>query len=93
MFDLLATPDATVGLGETLSEFSIQFDWSGSTPPSFQFFEVYIQDPFDILAFGDTAPKSGAGSIDVPEPSSLLLVLASLYGLSVCRKRCKSNNG
>ncbi len=64
-----------IGVGETVSGFSVSFDWFGAGQPGSQFYEIIDPATFDTLDSGRT----------VPEPGTLLLL--GLGGLCLLRKR------
>ncbi len=71
---------AGIDLGETLSGFSVAFDWLGAGTPGSQFFEIINPEPFDIASSGftqllDNNPPS------VPEPAPLLMIGLGLLAL------------
>jgi hypothetical protein len=75
IYDVLAVGDNKIGVGETLSGFSVSFTYSGGDLPDSQFFEIY--DPDDY-----TEPLTSGWTIPVPEPAAVVLLLG---GLAVMR--------
>ncbi len=73
-YDALAMVSG-IGLGETLSGFSVAFDWLGSGIPEAQFFEIVDPLTFEALDSGSTVPVS------VPEPGTLVLLGVGLIAL------------
>jgi len=65
--------------GASLADpFTVSFNWLGNGTPGAQAFDLYDNN-FNTVASGFTSP--------VPEPSSILLMLSGLLGLSVFRKK------
>ncbi len=65
--------------GASLADpFVVSFNWLGNGTPGAQAFDIY-DNTFNAVASGFTSP--------VPEPSSILLMLSGLLGLSVFRKK------
>ena len=61
---------AGIAPGDTLSGFSVQFDWLGAGTPGNQFFDVVDSGTFDVLESGETV----LASAPVPEPATLWLM-------------------
>ncbi len=80
-FDSLAL-GSVLALGETLSGFSVSFDWLGAGTPGSQFFEVVDPFTFDFLADGSTTLAEA-----VPAPVGPGLLLIGLVGCWVSKKR------
>jgi len=80
-FDSLALV-SVLALGETLSGFSVSFDWLGAGTPGSQFFEVVDPFTFDFLADGSTTLAEA-----VPAPVGPGLLLIGLVGCWVSKKR------
>ncbi len=86
-FDTLAlTAGAVIDLGETLSGFSVQFDWLGSTAPGGQFFDVFDPVTFTVVSSGAT---SDGASTSVPEPSGLALLFLGGSALFLTRRKMR----
>lgn len=73
---------SVLALGETLSGFSVSFDWLGAGTPGSQFFEVVDPFTFDFLADGSTTLAEA-----VPAPVGPGLLLIGLVGCWVSKKR------
>jgi MYXO-CTERM domain-containing protein len=75
----------SIGVAETLSGFSVAFDWLGSGTPGSQFFEII--DAFDAstLSAGFTQPLMVGPPAQVSEPTALTLLGAGL--LLLLRRR------
>lgn len=76
IYDALAMGGNRVGVGETVSGFSVSFQYSGGGVPSSQFFEIY--DPADY-----SEPLISGWTILVPEPATIMLMS---LGFAVIRK-------
>jgi len=79
------TQSASIAIGETLSGFSVRFDWLGAGIPSSQLFEVVDPLTFNVLSDGLTVSQIAS----VPEPGSLSLLALGLFGVLVSKKRYK----
>jgi len=64
-----------IGIGESVSGFSVSFDWLGSGEPGSQFYEIINPDTFETLDSGWT----------IPEPATLLLL--GISGIVLRRKK------
>lgn len=64
-----------IGVGETVSGFSVSFDWLGAGEPASQFYEIIDPVTFETIGSGET----------VPEPATLWLV--GLGALALRRKK------
>ena len=73
--------------GETVSGFSVVFSYLLSGTPGAQSFELYDFNSFTLLDSGRTAT---AQTTNVPEPQTLLLMLAALGGLGFARRRANN---
>jgi hypothetical protein len=82
-FDALALGSG-IAPGQTLSGFSVSFDWLGAGSPGTQTFEVVDPDTFVSVDSGDTAP--------IPEPATSLLLGAGLAGLVGSRIKKRLQN-
>ena len=78
--DGIYSTTALVGSPALANAFVIDFLWSGAGRPGPQSFEVVDQN-FNVTTTGGTAP--------IPEPSTLLLLLAGGAGALVLRKRLR----
>lgn len=76
IYDVYALEGNKIGVGESVSGFSVSFNYSGSGLPGIQFFEVY--DPDD---FGE--PIVTGWTIPIPEPAT---VLFAALGFAIFRK-------
>jgi len=70
---------ALLAQGQTLNGLSVFFDWTGSTLPVAQGFEIY-DEQWNIVESGYTTLK-----VSVDEPSTLLLLGIGVIGLLVSR--------
>jgi hypothetical protein len=73
-YDALAT-NINIAIGESLSGFSVSFDWLGSGEPGGQYYEII--DPMDFHTIED--------GYTVPEPAGICLL--GLGGLALLRRR------
>jgi len=64
-----------IGIGESVSGFSVSFDWLGAGEPGSQFYEIIDPDTFETIDSGYT----------IPEPGTLLLLV--LGGIVLRRKK------
>lgn len=70
-----------IGIGESISGFSVSFDWlPGTGEPGSQFYEIIDPVTFETIESGMT----------VPEPTTILLV--GLGGLVLLRKRHRNRH-
>ena len=74
-YDVLAVMGIGINLGETVSGFSVSFDWLGIGEPGSQLYEIIDPDTFETLDSGQT----------IPEPSTLLMI--GLGAVILRRKR------
>jgi hypothetical protein len=82
VFDSLAL-SAPLALGDSVSGFSVSFDWLGAELPGAQIFDVLDSSSLTVL-------QSGTSSVTaVPLPASLPLMSAALAGLAFIRQRKK----
>jgi hypothetical protein len=78
-----------VDLGETLSGFSVRFDFLGTGIPGAQFFEILNPFSLRVIEVGQTVRRTA-----VSEPSALALALAALLAagaLAVWRRRAAAH--
>jgi hypothetical protein len=75
-YDALAI-GLNINVGETVTGFSVSFDWLGTGSPGSQFYEIINPTTFETINFGYTVP--------VPEPTTILLLISG--GLGVMRRR------
>ena len=77
-YDALANAEnIDIDIGETLSGFSVSFDWLGTGAPGPQFYEVLDPVSFNTIDTGFTEP--------VPEPATMCLL--AFGSLALLRKR------
>ncbi len=77
-YDALANAEnIAIDIGETLSGFSVSFDWLGTGDPGSQFYEIVNPTTFETIDFGYTVP--------VPEPATLFLI--GLGAMKLIRRR------
>jgi hypothetical protein len=75
-YDAAAT-NLYIDIGESLSDFSVSFDWLGTGSPGSQFYEIIDPDTFETIEDGYT----------VPEPVTLILLGTGILTLRAgCRK-------
>jgi hypothetical protein len=75
-----------IGVGATLSGFSVQFHYAGTAELGSQYFEVYDEN----LALVDSDyTKAGGGPPVVPEPSTIILLGSGIAGLGMARKKLR----
>lgn len=67
-----------INIGQTVSGFSVSFDWLGTGEPGSQLYEIVNPDTYDTIESGRT--------IIIPAPGALIL---TVIGLSVIRFREK----
>lgn len=72
-YDALAT-GLSINVGESVTGFSVSFDWLGTGSPGSQFYEIINPTTFETIGSGYT----------VPEPATLLLF--GLGGLALLKK-------
>ena len=84
-YDALAL-NGGIDPGETLSGFSVLFDWSGAGTPSSQFFEIVDAVTFAVIDSGFTRARA-APPTAIPEPAAPLLMIWALAALALCRRR------
>lgn len=70
------TLDVGIGVGQTVSGFSVSFDWLGASEPGRQFYEIIDPITFETLDSGYT----------VPEPATILLFGLGSLALKIRRK-------
>ncbi len=82
------TYDAAIAVDQSLSGFSVSFDWLGDAneTPGVQYFEIYDVD-YSVLDEGYTQLADQGGSDPVPEPSTLILFATGLLGYLLSRRR------
>ena len=71
---------AGIDLGQTLSGFTVEFDWLGAGVPGSQFFEIVNPEPFEITSTGFTRLLE-VNPPSVPEPLPSVLVGLGLLAL------------
>jgi len=67
-----------IALGESVSGFSVAFDWADAKPPGPQLFDVVDPDTFDTIFSGQTVPEPASGP---------LLVLLAVLGRRFLHRR------
>ena len=67
-----------IGVGQTVSGFSVSFDWLGTGAPGEQYYEIIDPETFAVINTGLT----------VPEPASMLLW--GLVGIGILRRKARS---
>jgi len=77
-FDVLATQGG-IAVGDSLSGFSMTFNWLGTGQPGAQGFEIYDPESFALLQTGTTSP--------VPLPGTLGLLACGIGGLLLLQRR------
>ena len=79
-----------VDLGETLSGFSVRFDFLGAGLPGAQLFEILNPFSLRVIEIGQTARRTA-----VSEPGVLALLLAALaaYAVFATRRHRAAKNG
>jgi hypothetical protein len=80
VFDTIALAQP-LGLGETISGFSVSFDWIGIGLPGTQHFDVIDIASTTVLQSGTTVVSA------VPVPGALPLLASAFTGLMVLRQR------
>jgi hypothetical protein len=86
LFDSLAL-GAGINQGDTLSGFTLSFDWIGSNSEEMsQYFEVVDPATWDVLDSGYTT-NAITGTVDVPEPHMILLFAFGLAMLAFSRSK------
>ena len=75
-----------VGAGQTLSGFSVQFDWLAAGTPGSQPFDIIEPTAFEVIDSGVTTPGTPPAH-GVPEPSSLALSILMAPLLFLARYR------
>ena len=83
-YDALALV-AGIASGDTLSGFSIQFDYLGANAPGSQPYDIFDPISFNVLASGNTQSATQT----VPEPAIFWLLLSGL-GLLIRHERIRS---
>lgn len=73
-----------VGDGVSLSGFSVSLTYLGAGTPGAQPFELYMSDPFAVVYTGETSELRDPGQL--PEPTSLALVLLAIGGAAASRR-------
>ncbi|MFI4910842.1 MAG: PEP-CTERM sorting domain-containing protein [Sedimentisphaeraceae bacterium JB056] len=79
IYDVLAVGENKIGVGESLSGFSVSFTYNGSDSPGNQFFEIY--DPEDY-----TEPLATGWTTPVPEPSTVLILAAGFFATRIKKR-------
>ena len=79
-YDALAVAVPGIAPGDSVGGFSVQFTYLGTGTPGAQFYEIVDPETFEPL-------QSGATTTAVPEPGSLLLLVAGLLILIGTRSR------
>jgi hypothetical protein len=74
-FDVLAL-DAGIGVGQTVSGFTVSFDWFGAGDPGPQFYEIIDPATYQTIDSGYT----------IPEPATIFLIGIGSLALRVKRK-------
>jgi hypothetical protein len=80
-YDALALSGG-IGVGETISGFTVEFQWLGTGTPGGQPFEVFAPDTFTLLETGLTTEAT-----IIPEAPSLWIIAVGLVGLIGMRQR------
>ncbi len=82
------TLNSPIAMNESLSGFSVSFDWLGNGTPGTQYYEIYADGNYeDEIDHGDTQLADQGGSDPVPEPSTLILFATGLLGYLLSRRR------
>lgn len=76
-YDAYTTPGGALGIGDSATGFSVQFDWLGTGTPGSQAFTIYDSSTFGVLSVGVTTTTA------VPEPSTIALAVIGLCGMGV----------
>lgn len=86
-YDALALSSG-IGVGASLTGFTLDFDWLGSAAaPTSQFFEVVDPFNFNVLDSGQTSLTVTNPPTPMPEPHSGILILTALSLLFLFKKR------
>jgi hypothetical protein len=78
-----------IGVGSSVSGFSVAFSWRGEGLPGAQDFEIYDPETFDLLGAGRT---QFAPPVSVPEPATLVLFVLGLIGSAFQRPRASGSH-
>lgn len=86
-YDAYKTVGAGLGIGDTETGFTVEFNWLGTGTPGSQAFTIYDPATLDVLATGVTTTEGEPPPNGAPEPSSAALVLLALCGVAAGRRR------
>ncbi len=88
-YDAYKTVGAGLGIGDTETGFTVEFNWLGTGTPGSQAFTIYDPATLDVLVTGVTTGEGEPPPNGAPEPSSAALVLLALCGVTARRRRSR----